>query len=288
MSASTIIVGYDGSPEARAAGAWALDEASRTGAPVEFVHAVEWPSFAPATRTIGAPPVWPEGETDRDLKGLMNEVVANAAQSHPQVEVRTFTENAPAAATLRDRSAGAGMVVLGSRGHNAIAGIGSVSVAVSAHAHCPVVVVRDTTPPTGRVVVGVDDSDCAQLAVAFAFRQAAARDAAVHIVRAWKPLPPKPNGPSLIAERVAAAEQRALDELTTRWQQDFPDVTVTGKLVAQHPVQALTQESEHAQLLVVGSRGRGALRGALLGSVSQHLLRHASCPVAVVRETAPS
>jgi nucleotide-binding universal stress UspA family protein len=204
------------------------------------------------------------------------------------VEVRTFTENAPAAATLRDRSTGAGMVVLGSRGHNAIAGIGSVSVAVSAHAHCPVVVVRDTTPLTGPVVVGVDDSDHAQLALAFAFHQAAARGTAVHIVRAWKPPPPPLERGPRIADRVAAAEQAALDEVTERWQRTFPDITVTGSLVAGHPAQALTEAGRQAQLLVVGSRGRGALRGALLGSVSQHLLRHASCPVAVVRETTTS
>ncbi|GAA0808198.1 universal stress protein [Spirilliplanes yamanashiensis] len=288
MSASTIIVGYDGSAESRAAAAWALDQAGRTGAPVEFVHALEWPSYAPATRTIGAPPVWPEGEAARHLKGLMDEVVAQAARTSPQVEVRTFTENAPAAATLRDRSEGAAMVVLGSRGHNAVAGIGSVSVAVSAHAHCPVVVVRDGTPPAGPVVVGVDDSDCARLALEFAYRQAAARGTAVHVVRAWKPpAPPLERGP-VIAEHLATAERAALDEVTARWRQKVPGVTTTSELVAGHPAQALTAAGERAQLLVVGSRGRGALRGALLGSVSQHLLRHATCPVAVVRATSPS
>ena len=189
--------------------------------------------------------------------------------------------NAGAALTLIDRSAEAGLVVLGSQGHSAVTGLlGSVSVAVSAHARCPVVVVRGHAAYTDPVVVGVDDSPGAQAALGFAFGQAAERGVALQVVRAWSaPAGAWESGPAVIA-----AEHTSLDELVSGVQDRYPQVKATTDVIVEHPAGALVKASSTAQLLVVGSRGRGALRGMLLGSVSQHVLRHSACTVAVVHE----
>ncbi|AGL16961.1 universal stress protein [Actinoplanes sp. N902-109] len=285
MTAKKIIVGYDGSAAARAAAGWALDEAARTGALVEFFYAFEWPSRAPAGTKIPAPAEWPGGEIDRTVHGLMSDVVSAAAHSHPAVRTDMSIVHAAAALTLVDRSAEASAVVLGSHGHSAVGNLlGSVSVAVSAHAHCPVVIVRGQIDPGAPVVAGVDDHAAALPALAFAFEQAQSRGVALQVIRAATP----PSGllqvPPPITADALAAEQRALDELLSSWGEKFPGVAVTARVLLDHPAHALTVAGRDAQLLVVGTRGRGALRGTLLGSVSQHLLHHASGPVAVVRE----
>ncbi len=284
MTAKKIIVGYDRSAGAKAAAAWALDEAGRTGARVEYCYAYEWPVWAPAASMVPGPAVWPDGETDRAIRGMLDEAVTAARLSHPDVRTGISIVDAPAARTLSDRSAEASLVVLGSRGHGAMAGIGSVSVAVSAHAHCPVVVVRGDPAPAAPVVVGVDESDCAQLALAFAVEQAAARGVPLTVVRAV----PVPAGiwadRPFVTEAFTEGQQEALAEMLAGWQEKFPRVEMSARVVVDHPANALTVAAALAQLVVVGSRGRGAFRGMLLGSVSQHLLHRSPSTVAVVRE----
>lgn len=285
MTAKKIIVGYDRSPEAKLAAAWALDEASRTGARVEFFYAYDWPIWAPAASMIPAPAVWPDGETDRAIRNNLDEAVADARNTHPGVRTDIAIVNAGAALTLIQRSARAGLVVIGSRGLNAVASIGSVSLAVSAHAHCPVVVVRGRpADQPGPVVVGVDESDCAQLALAFAAEQASARGLPLHIVRAWPYSTGLWHEQPAVVQAVADAEHRALAELAASWQEKYPQLAVSAEFLVDHPAHALLQKAAGAQLVVVGSRGRGAFRGMLLGSVSQSLLHHSPCTVAVVRD----
>jgi nucleotide-binding universal stress UspA family protein len=284
MTAKKIIVGYDRSPEARLAAAWALDEAARTGARVEFCYAYDWPIWAPAASMIPGPAVWPDGETDREIRSNLDEAVAAARTTHPGVRTGISIVNGPAALTLVKRSERAGLVVIGSRGHNAVASLGSVSVAVSAHAHCPVVVVRDHAAGPGPVVVGVDESDCAQLALAFAAEQAVARGVPLHIVRAWPYSTGIWHERPYVVQAIADGEHRTMAELAARWQEKYPQLTVTAEFLVDHPTHALLQKAAGARLVVVGSRGRGAFRGMVLGSVSQSLLHHSPCTVAVVRD----
>ncbi|MFI7602393.1 universal stress protein [Actinoplanes sp. NPDC049681] len=285
MTAQKIIVGYDRSSEARAAAAWALDEAALTGASVQFFYAYEWPSWAPAAAGVPSPAVWPDGETERAIDESLHEVVASAAISHPQVQTEISSLQASAALSLVQRSAHAGLVVVGSRGHSAVANLlGSVGVAVSAHAHCPVVVVRGEAAAGGDIVVGVNDSHAAQLALGFAVEQAASRGATLRVLRARPPLTglwvesPEEVQASLNVLR------RSLDELLAPWRDKFPQLTMRSEVVTEHPAAALTRAGSDARLVVVGCRGRGALRGMVLGSVSQHLLHHAACNVAIVHE----
>ena len=176
-------------------------------------------------------------------------------------------------------------MVVGSHGHSAVTGLlGSVSVAVSAHAHCPVIVVRGNAAGTARIVVGVDDSPAAQLALGFAFDQAASRSVPLWVIRAWPPVAGIWESTPEVIGSVTAVERENLRELVSAWEERYPQVKLTYEVVVDHPARALTQAGATAQLLVVGTRGRGPIRGMLLGSVSQHLLHHCACTVAVIRE----
>ncbi|MEU8609466.1 universal stress protein [Actinoplanes sp. NPDC048791] len=285
MTVKRIIVGYDRSADARAAARWALDEAARTGALVEFFYAYEWPEWAPAASTIPAPAVWPDGETDRAIKGRLHEAVTAAQQTHPGVRTEISIVRAGTALTLIERSADASLIVVGSRGHSAVAGLlGSVSVAVSAHAHCPVIVVRGDAAPTRPVVVGVDDSPSAHLALDFAVEQAVARGVPLRVIRTWPPVTGIWQESPMVTRTVTDEERRPLDELVAGWRDKYPQLAISAEAVVDHPANALALATTTAQLLVVGTRGRGAVRGMVLGSVSQHLLHHSACTVAVVRK----
>jgi nucleotide-binding universal stress UspA family protein len=167
--------------------------------------------------------------------------------------------------------------------------IGSVAVDLAAHASCPVVVVRGpepdyTAPRPEPVVVGVDGSPTSEAAVAFAFEAAALQNVPLVAVHVWHDLLVDPTmAPLLDWDVVESDEREVLAERLAGWTAKYPDVPVRRLVACDRPGRALVDESGRAQLVVVGSRGRGGFRGMLLGSVSQALLHHAHCPVAVVR-----
>jgi nucleotide-binding universal stress UspA family protein len=234
---------------------------------------------------VPSPAVWPDGETDLAIKDGLDEAVAAAKRTHPAVRTTISIVHNEAALPLINRSVEAELIVLGGRGHSTVAGLlGSVSVAVSAHAKCPVIVARGHRPATAPIVVGVDDSASAQSALAFAVEQAAARGVRLRVIRAWAPVTRAWSvtpGPVTVAPEY---DRRPFDDLVAGWQAKYSQVEITAEVVMEHPAAALTAASAGAQLLVVGTRGRGAVRGMLLGSVSQHLLRHSTCTVAVVHD----
>lgn len=139
----------------------------------------------------------------------------------------------------------------------------------------------------GVVVVGVDDSPGAARALDWAIREAAAHDWDVHAVLAWElpavgalgvdPLPADvtavAEGSSAVLGRILAGAKPLADEL---------GVTVKGEAVHGHPRHTLLDLAADADLLVVGSRGRGGFAGLLLGSVSSYCAKHATVPVVVV------
>jgi nucleotide-binding universal stress UspA family protein len=138
--------------------------------------------------------------------------------------------------------------------------------------------------PTHRIVVGVDGSSCSLDALEWAIRQAQLTGARVLVVTAWQrpsavgwglPVAPSPS-PSEDANSV-------LEEVLEPVRKRHPNVDIQSKTVEGHPAPALVEASQGADLVVVGSHGRGAFAGMLLGSVSRHCVSHASCPVLVVR-----
>jgi nucleotide-binding universal stress UspA family protein len=283
-----IVVGVDGSAYAYDALDWAAAEASAMHRPLRLVHACIWPM----TVSLGRAHV---GPADNELQAAAERVLADAeirAQAAaPDVKVTSELVVGAAAATLLRQAHDAELLVVGSRGLGGFAGllVGSVGVALAAHAPCPVVVVRPRpddhpTPAVGRVVVGADGSDLSASAIEFAFRTAARRNVSLTAVRAWSP--PLSGYPRLVLglESIEATERHQLLRTLEAYRQLFPGVDVEAKLVRDHhPGRALIVESADADLVVVGSRGRGGFTGLLLGSVSQSLLAHANCPVTVVR-----
>lgn len=288
MHTRPVLVGYDGSPGSRAALRWALDEGASTGDPVQLAYVFEWLA-APA---LAGPAYggWLDETARRDAESILEAAANDAARSHPGVDVSGVVLEGPASLLLQERSRGASLLVLGSRGHGGFAGllVGSTSVTVAAHAHCPVVVVRGVAPgpehPADPVLVGVDGSEQSLLALGFALERAAGRGVALRVVRAWQPPPGRWRPAEGDPARIGAGERAAITELLHGWREKYPQVEVHVDVVADNPAHALIEASRAAQLAVVGSRGRGGLRGMLLGSVSQQLLHHGHCPVAVVRE----
>lgn len=143
------------------------------------------------------------------------------------------------------------------------------------------------------IVVGVDDSPPSQRALRWAIEEARLRGAALSVVSAWEfPFAPVPTSSSAVGgeddplPRVPSLERSALDELAaavTAAGGDPEDAAVSMHVVRGSPVRVLLEAAKDADLLVVGSRGRGGFTGLLLGSVSGDCTRHARCPVVVVR-----
>ncbi|NUT92886.1 MAG: universal stress protein [Saccharothrix sp.] len=280
-----VVVGVDGSASALAAVAWAAREARRRRVPLKLVHAY----LVPAR---GYPEIVLTGHEVRQAledQGRRWLVEAEAAaRAAADVEVEVALEHSGAAGAMVWESERARLVVLGSRGLGGFTGlvVGSVAVAVAAHGKCPVVVVRGGDHADGPVVVGVDGSPASEEAVDFAFEAASARGVPLKAVHAWTDfLVDGPYGSRLTVDwaEVEAAEQRLLAERLAGRAEKYPDVVVQRLVVRDRPVRALLAEAEGAGLLVVGSRGHGGFTGMLLGSTSQALVHHATCPLAVVR-----
>ena len=272
-----VVVGVDGSEKDTRAVDWAADEAAGTGRGLHVLYC-----FPVVPDRLG---MGPSIDVDELGAGITTRCAERARSRHADLEVTAETVVEDPAVALVRASHRAACVVVGARGLGRIAGrlLGSVSQKVAAHAHGPVVIVRDSAPE-GPVVVGVDPADTAPHVLEFAFAQAVRREVGVRLVHAV----PQPGGgiddhpvDRVLAE-VAEQEARALTELAEDWRARHPDVTVEVREVHRHPVEALTEESVHGSLLVVGSRGRKGLTGLRLGSVARGVL-HEAPVVAVVR-----
>lgn len=286
-----IVAGVDGSSSALAAATWAAREAALRQTSLLLVHACDVPAVHPRS-----PVSLPRSYADAlRLYGddWLRDAQSAVAAAEPDVEVRTAIEDGHPGKILIDAAASAQLVVLGSRGLGGFSSllIGSVAVAVASHTQCPVVVVRgDGMPSLARdpIVAGVDGSLPGDRALGYAFEAAALRDAPLVAVRAWTYATTEigwPAVPMAVSdEEIAGNERRLLGESLAPWREKFPDVAVEERVVAGRPVRTLLAEAETAgaQLIVVGSRGRGALAGLGLGSVSQGLLHHADRPIAIV------
>ncbi|MEU9020374.1 universal stress protein [Actinomadura sp. NPDC048394] len=281
-----IVVGVDGSKQSLRAVDWAAAEAVRRGAPLRILYVITpWLFDVPVDPRAGAMRAWllHGGE---DIVGY---AVDRAAERAPGVEVSGEQIGGQAAETLVDRAGDALMLVVGSSGRGGVGGLllGSVAFQVASHARCPAVVVRDApSDGFGEVALGVDGSPASAGAVGFAFQEASVRGARLHAVLAWPhPISTGPGDMQPLVydpEMVAKGEERVLSECLSGWRAKFPDVDVVPEVVHGRAAPALARASAHADLLVVGSRGRGGFTGLLLGSVGHAMLHRARCPVAVV------
>ncbi|GAA3221614.1 universal stress protein [Actinocorallia longicatena] len=274
-----MIVGTDGSAAAGAAVVWAADEAVRHGRSLRIVH-VEQPWV------FGLPDVpsaeFTEARAAQSGQAL-EEARSLAAEGRPGLEVTIENVRGDLIRTLADLAPQGTELVLGRRGHGAFADLllGSTSLRLAGHLARPVIVVRGgTAPARGEVVVGVALDHNPKAALTFAFAAARARGAQVRAIHVWE-----------VSDAIAPLvrdEQGFIDpldrlaDLMAPWREMNDDVKVVEELSTGQPVAVLTEVSAGADLLVVGSHGRGPLTGALLGSVGHGVLHHAHCPVAVI------
>lgn len=286
-NAGPVVVGVDGSASSTQAVHWSAMEAARRGVPLVLVHV--WtpvPVSVPHAATLGH---YEDGLIARGNQWLAEASVV-AQDAAPGLTTGTRMTSGSVAGQLIGRSASAGLLVLGSRGLGGFTGllVGSTAVAVTAYAHCPVVVVRGATlnglsRQAGPVVVGVDRPSADGDPIRFACRAAALRNVPLVAVHAWSGLPLTAAWElTTYWQTIRLAEAGALSDRLAVYRAEYPEVRVEQVVVRDGPVHALLDHSTTAQLVVVGSRGRGGFRGLLLGSTSQAMVHHSACPVAVV------
>ena len=272
------MVGTDGSEPAATALSWAAEEAERRGAVLEVVHAwlPPYPVLPTDLYTDYAP-------MQRAAEALVNASVERLRQDLPDlVDVGTSAPMGHPAPALLCAAAGAELLVVGSRGRGGSRALmlGSVSERCITRAPGSVAVVPEPEAniARGRVVVGVDGSPASEEALAWAAREATLRWARLHVVHAWMP---HRGGPDASEETSRALLEEMVDGIGEARDGGPPDLLLQS--VAGPAARALVQSAAHAELLVVGARGVGGVRGVLPSSVSLQCAHHAPCPTVVVR-----
>jgi nucleotide-binding universal stress UspA family protein len=310
-----VVVGVDGSPESHEALRWAVEDARLRGEDLVVATAVHVPALLHGAHRDAA---------DRPVRARAREVLDAALGSCAESGVRVegaLLEDRPVARALLDRAADASTLVVGAHGRGSRYGLalGSVSQHVVVHARTPVVVVPARAEEDDRrddkVVVGIDGSPGAQVALGRAAQEARLRAHELEVVTIQPPPPVAGDGAALDdamdaylwstaapvggvdLDRSHEAERRFV-AVAEHWQNvghqqvaaaiesldpaDRPEHVRTSVISAKHAARALLDLGAWARLLVVGSRGRGGFAGMLLGSVSQQCVRHATGPVMVV------
>lgn len=287
---NVVLVGVDGSPESLAAMDWAVARASRQGWRVHVLCAYSLPSFTAASLDGGYAAL-DDAAIRSGAQAVVDEAVARAEGSG--VAVTSSLETGDPAGVLVDLSDEATMAVVGTRGGGGFTDrlLGTVSSALPAHSHCPTIVVPHRTQgaeytPVRRIVVGVDGSSSARKALQWAVREAEAWGAELTAVAAV----PMASGAGALAWLPAAVDRdqvlsdvrSGLDHAVAEALEGHSAIEVRRHALDGNPAELMAEFSTAVDLVVVGSRGRGGFSGLLLGSTSQAVLSHASCPVMVV------
>ncbi len=278
-----IVVGVDGSKGADSALVWAAVQAQRTGATLE-IHAASGPESVISS----------SGERAERLERILQHAAEHARRVAPDIVTTMKAYDGLPSADLIGASQSAGLLVVGSRGRGGFRGLllGSVSRQCVHRAGCPVVVVRPAeehatpvpTRPTGRIVVGVDGMPSSLAALDWAAREAALCSGTVEAVTTWE-LPNFSGAPVVIPAGYdpGADAQKMLEDAVATARSAHPDVVFSTTVVQGHPAASLMELARGADMLAVGSRGHGDFADLVLGSVSEHCVVHATCPVLVFR-----
>jgi nucleotide-binding universal stress UspA family protein len=286
---SAVVVGVDGSAASDAAVHWAADEAAMRGLPIKLINVV-----APTLLSSAAAPnhTIRQDQLDqaRQILDQARRVVDEAPGEKPR-DILTELRYASVVPTLVDASSDAQMIVIGRNGLSGWAPDvpGSVTSGLLHHAHCPVAVLH--APESAQheiaqdapILVGIDGSAASEAAVALAFDEAARRRVPLVVLHAWSDVGVFPildmdwrtyrdEGDEVLGERLAG------------WQERYPEVQVRRRLVCDVPARWLIDESKNAQLVVLGSRGRGRHADKHLGSVISAVLKSVRIPVIVTRQ----
>ncbi|MDG5481614.1 universal stress protein [Mycolicibacterium gadium] len=289
-----VVVGADGSASSQGAVRWAAREAAMRHTRLTIVYIAQ--SISVPASTLA----WPGGRVpdevleiqENDARNVIAEAIcaAHAAAPGERPEIDSELLFGRPVPSLVDLSKDAQMVVVGRRGltgrHERL--LGSVSSGLIHHAHCLVAVINDQvsslSPPSERlpVLVGVDGSQASESALAIAFDEASWRAVDLVVLRVLWNADVSPLGMERSDLRRVAEE--TLAESIAAWKYRYPEVNVRVVVEFEDPARRLLEQSETAQLVVVGNRGRGAIAEMLLGSVSSALAKDAPSPVLVARQ----
>ena len=289
-----VLLATDGSREAELAAETASELVRQTDSELRVIHVLALPidtqdpsSFEPEVR------LRMEERARATLDGLVEGIESSGgkvAGSHlglgrPDAEIVDHAE-----------AIGAGLIVVGSRGFGPVRRslVGSVSDSVVRHAHCPVMVVRGDAPTfPAKILLATDGSEEARLATSTAADLARSTASELHVVRVAR-MPMvfyQSPGAMVLAELPKRLEEGAEQEAKTSLEEQVQEVAKAGGKVEQAHARVGYPDAEivglagrlGAGLIVLGSRGHGPLKRALMGSVSDSVVRHAPCPVLVVR-----
>jgi nucleotide-binding universal stress UspA family protein len=297
-----IVVGVDGSEESMQAAEWAAMEAKRHSSPLRIVSA---PAVMPRIRASHAAAETVAVALRRITARALETAVARSEEVAPGVRVTTGLLSGPAALAVAGSGSDASMLVVGARGTGGFAAmiLGSVSRYAATRAPCPVVVVRQETMAVHReVAVGIRDPQDATETLAFAFEEAAARDADLVAVHAWFWFPSAlslPSAPSATGEgawlrpadpdQISVEATRNLTAALDKWRDKYPNVRVRPDVIRGHPGRVLASYSARADLVVLGRHGPAGAgsagpgsAGPGIGSTLHAVLDHAHGPVAIV------
>jgi nucleotide-binding universal stress UspA family protein len=287
-----IVVGVDGSASATAAICWAARDAALRNVALTLVHVVDaavaaWPQ-TPMPPDVGQ---WQNEQGQKvlnDAVKIAKESTQGAGSTRINSEI-FFSATVPALVRLSKQ---AEMMVVGCRGRGAFARtlLGSVSSGLVQRAHCPVAVISDEDPlmpdpAQAPVLVGIDGSPASELATAIAFDEASRRGVDLIALHAWTDTEMSDYLPAVDWSVMKTIAEETLAERLAGWQERYPDVNVRRRVVSDQPARQLVEWSDGAQLVVVGSHGRGGFAGMLVGSVSLAVVHSARMPVIVARQS---
>ena len=280
----SIVVGVDESSGAADALRWAAEE--RRLHECSLTAVLCWTYLDQHQREPGQPfdPAYGDDAAHRALDAILDDVLGDVPS---RVERRTVNDHPTHG--LLEAAIEADLLVVGARGLGGFRELtlGSISQQCLHHATIPVAIVRAPAPESAAgVVVGIDGSDASRLALEWALEEGRRRQEPVTIVHAWTP--PIVGGIYIPAaaydlEAFETSAREVLDAAV-----DAADTTglrfpVEHRIVRGPAGPAIVELAAGATVVVVGSRGRGGFTGLLLGSVSGHVVHHASCPVVVLR-----
>ena len=285
-----IVVGVDGSPQSKAAVEWAAREAAMLGSRLTLVHVLIDPTISAWVDAPVSEDYWRRAkQRAQDLLEEANRIAREALPIGSTITVDQELATGRPQSELEDLSKDADRIVVGSRGLGGVQRVmlGSVSSSLAHHAHCPVVVVHEEDSVKDHVhapvVVGIDGSQASERAVEIAFDEASRRGVDLIALHTW--LTSTDDFIGVGWPEVRAQADETLAERLAGWQERYPDVVVRRVVKMDNPARELLLLAESAQLLVVGSHGRGGIAGLILGSVSSVVVQSARIPVIVARQS---
>lgn len=277
-----VIVAVDGGPASRAALEWALERATTVPLHLELTTVVE----------LGWSPV--DGPAD-DFQPAYERALAEAAgvvqRTDPRLKTTSIVRRGAPVDELVRASADADRLVVGTNKTGLLVGAvhGTLPLRLAAHAKCAVTVVPTGWTPGGdSVVVGVEDDDTVDAPLAVAAAEAEIRSLPLVLVHAWS-IPATLGvdfGAAVPFDALIEAHEEILVRALARVRATHPALTASTVLMQGAAAPALVDAASSAAVLVVGSHGRGAIAGLILGSVSHDVLLNMPCPVTVVPRSA--